>query len=54
MSQQQKPKKKRYLLKGTDKYDKISYRDKIMLIKKVIIDNEQIKEVALTLYQTSH
>ena len=54
MSQHQKSKKKRFLLKGTDKYDKISYRDKIMLIKKVIIDNEQIKEVAFFIYQTAH
>ena len=34
-----KHKKKRLLLKGTDKYDKITYRDKIMLLKKVVVDD---------------
>jgi hypothetical protein len=43
MVQHQKHKKKRFLLKGTDRYDKITYRDKILLLKRVLIDNEQIK-----------
>lgn len=45
MSCDLKNKKKRFLVKGTEKYDKITYRDKILLLKKVLIDREQIKEV---------
>jgi hypothetical protein len=39
MNHHLKNKKKRLLLKGTDKYDKITYRDKIMLLKKVVVDD---------------
>ncbi len=49
MSSELKNKKKRILLKGTEKYDKISYRDKILLLKRVVIDKEQIKEVSMPL-----
>lgn len=49
MSCDPKIKKKRFLIKGTEKYDKITYRDKILLLKKVLIDREQIKEVKYSL-----
>lgn len=51
MSSELKNKKKRILLKGTEKYDKISYRDKILLLKRVVIDKEQIKEVSMPLWR---
>ena len=47
-------KKRRFLVKGTEKYDKICYRDKLLLLKKVLLDKEQIKEVNSILPQTSH
>jgi hypothetical protein len=43
MSLENRNKKKRFLVKGTEKYEKISYREKILLLKKVLIDKEQIK-----------
>ena len=44
-----KYKQKRFLVKGTEKYDKICYRDKVLLLKRVLLDHEQIKEVPLFL-----
>jgi hypothetical protein len=34
---------KRFLLTGQDKYSKITHRDKILLIKRVIFDSVEIK-----------
>ena len=44
-NQEIKVQQKRYLTKGNDKYNKVTYRDKILLLKRVICDQQEIKEV---------
>jgi hypothetical protein len=44
---------KRILLKGKDKYSKITHKEKIQLLKKVICDHQEIKEVIYEICKTA-
>lgn len=39
--------------KRSKRYDKVSHKCKVLLLKKVLCDHSEIKEVMITLYKTA-